>query len=116
MLYLYVKYLKTIMTKYINIQKIFGSISGVVVERIAYINDLIVYDSFRNQGYGIYLIKEFCDKSTEKGGIRIELDDMSDNSRKEHNIYIKVGFRYKYKYGPEMFGNIRNIKLKLSRI
>ena len=30
------------------------------------------------------------------------LDDMSDLSRKNNNLYLKLGFHYLYKYGPEM--------------
>jgi len=95
-----------IITKY----EYYGKIEGFITERTAIITNLYVKQEFRTKKLGTKLIKMFCEEVIFiHGCVNIELDDMSDNQRQENNIYIKLGFRYKYKYGPEMVGNTRNI-------
>lgn len=58
----------------------------------------------QNKGYGSillnYIMKFF------NGIIKtIILDDMSDGYRTKHNIYLKFGFKYIHKDGPEMIYN-----------
>ena len=54
------------------------------------------------KGYATRLLKFAINKSIKKGLYIIELDDMSDNFRKQHNIYVKHGFGYVSDHGPEM--------------
>lgn len=43
-------------------------------------------------------------------GMKMILDDMSDNSRKINNIYLRLGLNYTNKYPePEMEGNCKDI-------
>jgi len=100
-----------IITKY----EYYGKIEGFITERTAIITNLYVKQEFRTKKLGTNLIKMFCEEVIKYGCVNIELDDMSNNQRQENNIYIKLGFKYKYKYGPEMVGNTRNI-IKISSV
>lgn len=86
-----------------------GMILGYSNKRTAFISTLYVHSKYRNKGMGTKLMKLFCENVIKHGCIHIELDDMSDCQRQRNNFYIKSGFKYKSKYGPEMVGNTRNV-------
>ena len=86
-----------------------GSYEIIGNKRRGIIHNLWVEEKFRNKKIGRYLLRKLIIKMFDIGIVHIELDDMSDNYRKEHNIYIKHGFKYKYKTGPEMYGNTRQL-------
>ena len=73
------------------------------VQGILYITSLHTEEKYRGNGYASKLLK-FSIKQAKENGIRyVELEDMSDNFRKDRNIYINHGFKYCHDYGPEMF-------------
>lgn len=92
----------------IYIKTAYGYVSGLVIDRIATLIYLHIYEEHRNKGHGTELLKLFMIEAFENNAIHIELDDCSDNYRKYNNIYTKYGFTY---IGSDnhMHGNIRNI-------
>jgi len=62
-----------------------------------------------NCGFGSILLKYLIEKIRKTKINIILLDDMSDRYRNSHNIYLKFGFRYISKTGPEMELKINNI-------
>lgn len=83
-----------------------GIIIGCVNCRFGIITWLQVCDKYKGHGFGITLIKKFLKKISEIGIIHVELDDCSDNYRKDHNIYIKCGFKY-IDNNNRMYSNVR---------
>lgn len=83
-----------------------GQIIGYINARRAVITSLYVNPIYRNNGYGMKLMKDFLTKGYGLGVIHIELDDCSDNYRKNHNIYIKCGFKYT-SFDNLMYANTR---------
>lgn len=67
------------------------------------INNLYVQKKYRGMNLASKLLLNVLDDLFKKGINKIELDDMSTNYRKEHNIYHKHGFEYINDHGPEMF-------------
>jgi GNAT superfamily N-acetyltransferase len=94
-----VKYIKNhIIIEYNN-----AYISGIIDNEILGITSLFVPGHMRGQGLGTYLIKKLIINAYNDKNIKIiELDDMSDNYRKNNNIYKKLGFYYCERCGPEM--------------
>ncbi len=78
-------------------------------QKVIDIHNLYITDQFRNMGYGSYLIKEVLIDAYKLNYVYIELDDMTDNYRKEHNIYLKLGFKYIANEGCEMRGKIKDM-------
>jgi GNAT superfamily N-acetyltransferase len=70
--------------------------------KILILGSLFINERFRGQGIGSLLLSTLIKYACENAVIKIILDDMSDNCRQKHNIYIKNGFRYVHDYGPEM--------------
>jgi ribosomal protein S18 acetylase RimI-like enzyme len=85
----------------------------IINERRAYISNLWVKESLRGQGIGTYLLKKFIKNLDDLGVIHVELDDVSDNYKKNKNIYIKFGFKYKRDDGPEMTASVRSLMNKI---
>jgi GNAT superfamily N-acetyltransferase len=83
-----------------------GRIEGNINNRAAIITILHVTPNYRNQGFGMKLLKEFLTTVYEMGIVHVELFDCSDNYRKNHNIYIKCGFRYTGS-DNNMYANVR---------
>lgn len=82
------------------------------------VNFINIIEEYRGLGFGTELLWRVYDYITEnnKKVKYICWDDCSDNSRViNNNIYIKVGARYKYKYGPEMVWNIKSRVIKKKR-
>lgn len=74
----------------------------------AIITNLFTQPNSRGKGYGTLLLRKIIFQCTLKDYIKyITVDDMSDNYRSEHNIYLKHGFRYIADTGPEMILNLR---------
>ena len=61
-----------------------------------------VGELFRGNGLGDKILKFAINDAKKYRARTISLDDMSDNSRKEHNIYKNNGFYYLEDWGPEM--------------
>jgi len=64
-------------------------------------------NKYKNKGYAKKLLEESLNYLKIKKKIKkIELDDMSDRSWSDHNIYIMFGFKYINNYPePEMILN-----------
>ena len=75
-----------------------------------YLNDTLIITNLesivKNKGYATILLLSVLQKAKNKNINVVELDDCSSNYNKKHNIYLKLGFKYINKYGPEMTGNI----------
>ena len=84
-----------------------GHIIGYIIERFAIIISLYVDPVHRGKGFGMKLMKEFLTKAYDLGVVHAELDDCSDNYRKDHNIYIKCGFTYTDS-DNRMYANVRS--------
>lgn len=67
--------------------------------------------NYKGKGLGTYLILLYANYLHDLGLKTIELDDDSDQTRQDNNIYKNVGFRYRVEddNSPEMIGNIRHI-------
>ena len=98
---------ETIINKYIiydnkKKSKIVGYITYVISNNNCTITSINIIKP--NKGYGTILLNEVIKDIKEyfSNIKQIDLDDMSDQFRKEHNIYIKFGFKYINDYGPEM--------------
>ena len=63
----------------------------------------------RNKGYASLLIIISCIIAEKFGLDRIELDDCSDNFKKEKNLYTNLSFRYIEDGFPEMIGSVKQI-------
>jgi ribosomal protein S18 acetylase RimI-like enzyme len=85
-------------------------------KRRGIIHNLWVKKQFRNKKIGQNLLKKMIEQMYEIDILHIELDDVSDNFRSHNNIYLKHGFKYKYKTGPEMYANTRHLILKIKKI
>ena len=70
--------------------------------KILTISSIYVDKVQRGKGIGSILIKEIIKYAKSNNIKKIILDDMTDNYRQSHNIYIKHGFCYVDDYGPEM--------------
>jgi len=81
---------------------IIGDINSIIDENTCIIKYIIVKDEFRNKGYGTMLLQELIEYCKECKINKIELDDMSDNFRKDNNIYLKNNFQYIDEGYPEM--------------
>jgi ribosomal protein S18 acetylase RimI-like enzyme len=71
-----------------------SSLSGVCTHDTMYITSLTTMPEFRNQGHASHLLQEAIKLAYSKGLQCISVEDMSDNYRSGHNIYIKNGFSY----------------------
>ena len=62
-------------------------------------------------GLGSFLLSTCFVLCNGNGISRVRLDDMSDNARKEKNIYRKMGLEYENKNSnePEMIGHLQNM-------
>jgi hypothetical protein len=101
-------------TFYISIQKQkYKDINDYSFSFIQYIVDIKNKDAnvltlktnniYKNKGYAKKLLEESLNYLKLKKIKKIELDDMSDRSWEDHNIYIMFGFKYKNNYPePEM--------------
>ena len=76
-------------------------------EQIMTIIDL--QSTIHGKGNAMHLIKRACQNAFNMGINKVILDDCSDHYRKPHNIYIKMGFKYNQKDGPEMTGSTKKI-------
>jgi hypothetical protein len=87
-------------------KKVYEKLPGYIETIITRNNlDIMVLKSnIKGIGLGTFLLLEACMNSNVD---TISLDDMTENCRTDDNIYIKCGFKYKYKYGPEMIGNTK---------
>jgi ribosomal protein S18 acetylase RimI-like enzyme len=56
----------------------------------------------RKKGYASTLLYHMIEYCRQYGFSEINLDDMTDNYRKDNNLYIKHGFKYLDDNGPEM--------------
>jgi len=63
---------------------------------------LYVDKSYRNDGIGSLLLNQLIEFAKNQRITQIMLDDMTDRYRKQHNIYLKHGFKYINEFGPEM--------------
>ena len=86
----------------------YGSIEGVINNRVVTLLSLYIKLQYRGKGYGTLLLLDFLQESYKNNAIHITLDDCSDNYRKKNNIYVKYGLKYIYNNNT-MIGNIRNI-------
>ena len=93
--------------EYISMDYTYGHIYGFVNGRGSTITSLYIDSEFRNQGYGKKLLELFLTEAFSYNALHVELDDCSDNYRKQHNIYIKYGFKYDNN-DNHMYGNVRN--------
>lgn len=60
-----------------------------------FIGNLNILKNKRNQGYGSILLKYCLDDIKNNYKINlVKLTDISSNSRKSNNIYLKFGFKY----------------------
>ena len=82
-----------------------GIVPGKADDRVAYLKALRVIPSLRKRGIASALIVAFARVAEERGVRRIELDDMSDRFRMEGNVYVRNGFVYRGKTGPEMYAS-----------
>ena len=116
-IYLITKYVDDILsiTFYISIKKQkYKDINDSSFSFIQYIVDIKNKDGnlltlktnniYKNKGYAKKLLEESLNYLKIKKKIKkIELDDMSDRSWDDHNIYIMFGFKYINNYPePEM--------------
>jgi len=67
------------------------------------INTIVHY---RNLGYASYILNYIIRKSKRNYFKTISLDDMSDRSNLDKNLYINNGFKYLEKGFPEMIYTI----------
>ena len=75
-----------------------------------YITYLEITHDCRNNGLGSVLLKEVLKDAYKKGISSVKLTDASDNCRRQHNIYKKIGLHYRERDGDgEMIGNLRHI-------
>jgi len=70
----------------------------------------------RNKGYGSLLIIMSCIIAERFGLDTIELDDASDNFKKQKNLYTNLSFKYVENGSPEMIGSIKQIIRQWRRI
>lgn len=101
-----------------NSQKgVHGSLSATLVQehprelrngKVYYSNNYIILGSLyvdrklRNKGIGSILLDQLVQYAKNNHVNKIVLDDMTDNYRQPNNIYLKHGFQYVNKDGPEM--------------
>ena len=72
------------------------------------ITDLYVKHEYRNQSYGTKLLEQAIQLARDRHCECITLDDCSDRFKSNHNIYIKLGFKYIDLNFPEMILIIKN--------
>lgn len=80
------------------------------VKNCATLTALFVSQKYRKQGYATLLMKYFIQIIKNKHIYKIHLDDMSEKFRHCDNIYLKFGFKYTNKTGPEMVKSIKCFK------
>ena len=71
---------------------------------------LSVPTHLRGRGIGSRLLSHIAAECHARGGQCMELDDMSDRCRRQDNIYVKHGFRYRHASGPEMYASPRHVR------
>lgn len=85
---------------------------GVMRDRMFQLMHIFVPCSLRNRGIGTMLLHKMAQHLRDLGCRCIELDDMSERHRQNTNIYVRSGFVYRQKVGPEMTGSpIRILEL-----
>ena len=91
---------------YINALRVFSKRNDEIDPRLTYDN----VESSGN-GLGSFLLSTCFVLCNGNGISRVRLDDMSDNARKEKNIYRKMGLEYEIKDStePEMIGHLQNM-------
>lgn len=60
-------------------------------------------NEYQKKGYASKLINHMINYCRDSQISEINLDDMTDNYRKDNNLYLKNGFKYVDDNGPEMF-------------
>jgi GNAT superfamily N-acetyltransferase len=73
---------------------------------------LFVNSSVQGKGLGTLLLSAVIITAGNEGIEKVTLDDVSNNYRKRDNIYLKLGFRYEKKFGPEMKGTTKCVSRK----
>jgi len=86
----------------------YGKIYGVINKNYKVCNITLfkIKKHFQNKKHGTRLLQYYIQLCKDSNVKHIELDDMTDNYRKNNNIYIKVGFVYINDDGPEMRLNL----------
>lgn len=79
----------------------------VINERECFLLHFYVPFHLRGNGIGKKMLLEIAHECLKHGCRRIDLDDMSDRHRKNKNIYVQTGFKYRNTSGPEMYTNPR---------
>ena len=59
----------------------------------------------RSRGVGTRLLHHVAEWCRAEGVRRIDVDDMSARHRLPHNVYVRAGFVYYERVGPEMHGS-----------
>lgn len=67
------------------------------------ISSIEIKERYQGLGFGSMLLEFAIGHATSLGCSVIKAEDMSDNYRKPHNIYIKHGFEYDELNPPEVF-------------
>jgi hypothetical protein len=75
---------------------------------ILYLNSTI-----KGKGYATLLLFNVIQMALEDGIINIQLDDVSDNYRKQDNIYTNIGLKYEEEDSCEMIGTTEIVMSKL---
>jgi hypothetical protein len=99
--------------------KICGNLTYIedMDEKVGVINFISIEKEYRGKGMGTALLWNLYDYSISKGNVDHMLwDDCTDNFRKKHNIYTKIGATYMDKTGPEMTWKIHSKKVKNKRL
>jgi len=60
------------------------------------------HKEYRNKSHATQLLKHIINYCKNNSIVKIQLDDMTNNYRKDNNLYIKAGFEYVDNSGPEM--------------
>lgn len=78
--------------------------------KVMRITFMLIKPKFRGVGNGTKLLLKALKEAYLNHNVKtVTLDDMSNNYRKENNIYLKVGLKYDADWGPEMTGDIEEI-------
>lgn len=79
-------------------------------DRAVYLTSVYVDYHYRGRGIATRAIRDVALYARRMGANRIKLDDMSENYRQVHNIYVKLGLTYDdATSGCEMQGTIEHV-------